>query len=165
MRLAMPAQALDTSRLAGRLVRFASLLYEGFLLVPILFLATYLFLAFAQDARSGLPRLLLQAWLLLVVGAYFVTCWVKGGRTLAMKAWHLILARADGRPVGAGQAWLRYALAVPGLFLLGVGYLWAFVDRDRQFLHDRLAGTRVFRTIRPEARRGKREEGREKRGG
>jgi len=29
---------------------------------------------------------------------------------------------------------------------LGTGYLWALFDRDRQFLHDRLAGTRVFTT-------------------
>jgi uncharacterized RDD family membrane protein YckC len=131
---------------AGRLVRFASLLYEGFLLVPILFLGAYLFLALAQqDAHSGTGRLLFRAWLLAVVGVYFVTCWVKGGGTLAMKAWQLKLARIDGGPVGARQAWLRYALAVPGLFLFGSGYLWAFVDRDRQFLHDRLAGTRIYR--------------------
>jgi uncharacterized RDD family membrane protein YckC len=25
----------------------------------------------------------------------------------------------------------------------GAGILWALVDRDRQFLHDRLAGTRI----------------------
>jgi uncharacterized RDD family membrane protein YckC len=126
-------------------VRFASLVYESFLLVPILFLAAYVFLAIAQDARSGLAHQLFQAWLLAVVGVYFVTCWVKGGRTLAMKAWHLGLARADGGPVGPKQAWLRYALAVVGLFLFGVGYLWAFLDRDGQFLHDRLAGTRIYR--------------------
>src|SRR6266704_3164467 len=38
---------------------------------------------------------------------------------------------------------LRYALAWPSLLVFGVGFLWAFVDRDRQFLHDRLAGTRI----------------------
>jgi len=25
----------------------------------------------------------------------------------------------------------------------GIGLIWAFFDRDRQFLHDRLAGTRL----------------------
>jgi hypothetical protein len=25
----------------------------------------------------------------------------------------------------------------------GAGYLWALIDRDRQFLHDRLAGTMI----------------------
>jgi len=27
----------------------------------------------------------------------------------------------------------------------GVGVAWALVDRDRQFLHDRMAGTRLVR--------------------
>ena len=48
-------------------------------------------------------------------------------------------ARRPGR-TGWRRAWLRYALAVPGLFALGLGYLWSFIDRDGQFLHDRLAG-------------------------
>jgi hypothetical protein len=26
---------------------------------------------------------------------------------------------------------------------LGFGLAWALIDRDRQFLHDRLAGTRI----------------------
>ena len=38
---------------------------------------------------------------------------------------------------------LRYALAWPSLLYLGAGLLWAFFDRDRQFLHDRLSGTRL----------------------
>jgi uncharacterized RDD family membrane protein YckC len=40
----------------------------------------------------------------------------------------------------------RYLLAVWGVMLAGIGFWWAFVDRDGQFLHDRLAGTRIFRT-------------------
>jgi uncharacterized RDD family membrane protein YckC len=130
--------------LAGRLVRFASLLYEGILLVQVVSLAAYLFLAVAQDARTGPAHTLFQAWLVMVCGGYFVYCWVKGGRTLAMKTWHLKLAQADGTAVGWRRAWLRYALAVPGLFLLALGFWWAFIDRDGQFLHDRLAGTRIY---------------------
>ncbi len=131
--------------LAGRLVRFASLVYEGILLVPVLFLAAYLFLAVAQDARTGFAHTLFQAWLALVCGGYFVYCWIKGGSTLPMKTWHLRLAQVNGSPVGWRRAWLRYAIALPGLFLLGAGFWWTFIDRDRQFLHDRLAGTRIVR--------------------
>jgi uncharacterized RDD family membrane protein YckC len=114
--------------------------------VPVLFLGAYLFLAVAQDARTGPAHTLFQAWLVLISEGYFVYCWAKGGRTLAMKTWHLKLAQVDGTAVGSGRAWLRYALAVPGLFLFGVGFWWAFIDRDGQFLHDRLAGTRIYRS-------------------
>lgn len=133
------------------MVRFASLVYEAILLVPILFLSAYLFLAFTHDAHTPVLRHVFQAWLLLVMGAYFVYCWRKSGQTLPMKTWRLRLARADHSPITLGQAWLRYGLAVAGLFLLGAGFLWAFVDRDGQFLHDRLAGTRIFRAERSEA--------------
>jgi hypothetical protein len=34
-------------------------------------------------------------------------------------------------------------LAFASLALSGIGIGWALVDRDRQFLHDRLAGTRL----------------------
>jgi uncharacterized RDD family membrane protein YckC len=122
------------------------MIYEGILLVPILFLAAYLFLAIVRDAQTGLAHALFQAWLVLMCGSYFTYCWVKGGRTLAMKTWHLRLAQADGTPIGWRRAWLRYALAVAGLFVFGLGYLWAFIDRDGQFLHDRLAGTRIYHT-------------------
>jgi len=30
-----------------------------------------------------------------------------------------------------------------GLGLCGLGLVWALFDRERQFLHDRLAGTRI----------------------
>jgi uncharacterized RDD family membrane protein YckC len=131
--------------LAGRLIRFASLVYDAILLVPVVFVAAYLFLTVTQDARAGFAHVAFQAWLIVACGGYFVYCWTKGGRTLAMKTWRLKLARPDGAAVDWRRAWLRYALAVPGVLLLGLGYWWAFVDPDSQFLHDRLAGTRVFR--------------------
>jgi len=114
--------------------------------VPVLFIAAYLFLAFTHDARSTLMRPLFQLWLLAVLGAYFLYCWLKGGRTLAMKTWHLRIAQPDGAPITLRQALARWVVAIWGLSLLGTGYLWALFDRDRQFLHDRLAGTRVFTT-------------------
>jgi uncharacterized RDD family membrane protein YckC len=38
----------------------------------------------------------------------------------------------------------RYVIAVLGFCAVGIGFLWALVDRDRQFLHDRLAGTAII---------------------
>ena len=40
---------------------------------------------------------------------------------------------------------MRYLFAVAGLTLAGLGFLWAAADRDRQFLHDRLAGTKIVK--------------------
>jgi uncharacterized RDD family membrane protein YckC len=132
--------------LAGLWPRFASLCYEAILLVPVLFIAAYLFLALTHDGGSTLMRPLFQLWLLTVLCAYFLYCWLRGGRTLAMKTWHLRIAQPDGTRITPRQALARWVLALWGLSLLGAGFLWALVDRDRQFLHDRLAGTRIFTT-------------------
>ena len=123
--------------------RLASLLYEslvvfavlliGFLLPQIVLNAFGLILA---------PRLL---WL-HVVGLllfYFVWFWLHGGQTLPMKTWKLVLVNADGGRLRPLQAVLRYLAAWPGILLGGLGIWCALVDRDRQFLHDRIAGTRI----------------------
>lgn len=84
-------------------------------------------------------------WLhvLVLLMVYFVWCWLNGGQTLPMKTWKLRLVNADGSPLRPLQAVLRYLAAWPSILLLGAGIMWALVDKDRQFLHDRIAGTRI----------------------
>jgi len=82
--------------------------------------------------------------LLLVLLAYFLWFWRHGGQTLAMQTWKLRLENAmTGHIVTLPQAVLRFALCFPSLLFFGTGLIWAVFDRDRQFLHDRLAGTRI----------------------
>jgi uncharacterized RDD family membrane protein YckC len=121
--------------------RLASAVYELLLVVAVMFIATFPFLAFVGDSTQGLRRHLLQAWIVFVVGAYFTWFWTRGGQTLPMKTWRIRLVRYDGAPVKMGRAVHRYLLALLGTAALGLGFAWALIDRDRQFLHDRLAGT------------------------
>jgi uncharacterized RDD family membrane protein YckC len=93
------------------------------------------------DSSHGWRRHALQAWVLFVAGAYFVGFWTRGGQTLPMKTWRIRVVRWDGQPVGVGRAVHRYLIAMLGTAALGLGFAWALFDRDRQFLHDRLAGT------------------------
>ena len=122
----------------------ASALYELLILAAVVLIATFPFLAIVGDSTIGWRRHLLQAWVLFVVGAYLVWFWTRGGQTLAMKTWRIRLVRDDGGAVSPGRAVHRYLLAVLGTFAIGLGFLWAFFDRDRQFLHDRLAGTALI---------------------
>jgi uncharacterized RDD family membrane protein YckC len=121
--------------------RLASALYDALLVVALTFIATFPFLAFFGDATHGWRRHVLQAWIVVVMGAYFVGFWTRGGQTLPMKTWRIRLVSRAGGPVPAGRAIHRYLLALLGAAALGLGFAWALFDRDRQFLHDRLAGT------------------------
>jgi uncharacterized RDD family membrane protein YckC len=137
------SQKENTARLIPRLL---SMVYEAVLLIAILFVASYLFLSIARDAQSGALRIAHQLYLFTVCGIYFVFCWVRGGQTLPMKTWRLKLVCRDGKDLNPWKAAARYLAAVPGT-LTGLSLLWAFFDPEQQFLHDRLAGTRIV-TIR-----------------
>jgi uncharacterized RDD family membrane protein YckC len=147
--------------------RILSMTYEGTLLFAVAFIATWLFQFAAGGAVVvGWQRTALQVYLAAVFAAYFLWCWLRGGQTLAMKAWHIRLVMPGQSRVPPRVALLRLVLAglFIGLFcaafaaafihrnpwiafltlaLSGVGLGWALFDRDRQFLHDRLAGTRL----------------------
>lgn len=121
--------------------RLASALYESLLLVALVFMATWPFIALFGDSTQGWRRHALQAWIVFVAGAYFVWFWTRGGQTLPMKTWNIRVVTADGAPLGTARAIHRYAIALLGFAAVGLGFLWALFDPDRQFLHDRLAGT------------------------
>ena len=118
--------------------RLAGMLYEAVLLFAIAYFAGFAFHFASRGAPiEGALRLAYQALLCAVFAAYFLWCWLRGGQTLAMKAWRLRLVRVTPR-----RALLRFALALV-LVPTGISLLWALFDRDGQFLHDRLAGTRL----------------------
>jgi uncharacterized RDD family membrane protein YckC len=127
----------------GILRRLASMLYESLLLLAVVFLAGFIFVGLTHGVSSGLAKLAFQLYLTGVVAAYFIWFWLHGGQTLAMKTWHLRLVGIAGQPVTLRQALLRFLVAVPGV-LSGISVLWALFDRDRQFLHDRLAKTKII---------------------
>ena len=128
-------------RPAGFMRRMASGLYELLILLALVFIATLPFSYVFGDATQGWKRLLLQAWVLVVTAAYFGWFWTHGGQTLPMKTWRFKLVRVDGGAITWPRALRRFGLAAVGFLAAGLGFLWALVDRDRQFLHDRLAGT------------------------
>ena len=115
------------------------MLYEAILLFAVGFIATWLFqfAAGTLDITSGWRRHALQAFILTVFAAYFLWCWLRGGQTLAMKTWRIRLV--DITPAKAVLRFLYAVVFVP----TGISILWALFDRDRQFLHDRLAGSRL----------------------
>jgi len=145
--------------------------YEGLLLAAVVVVVGFLTLPSTPAGNPDgvlllppLPARVFSACLVFsAVGLYCTWSWSGGRRTLPMKTWRLALIRADGRPVDARTAVVRYLgawigpvvslaahaalqpahLGANAAWLVAIGYLWPIVDPDRQFLHDRIAGTRI----------------------
>jgi uncharacterized RDD family membrane protein YckC len=161
--------------LAGVLRRWAALVYEALLLTALVFIASFVLTPLVSPgsaARGELvmpsPAARLGSFVALFVlgGVFFAWIWSEGRRTLPMKAWRLALVTDAYAPLTRRQAFARYvaawigpALAVVAYALLApqglaavawplvfLNWLAALVDPQRQFLHDRIAGTRIVTT-------------------
>lgn len=146
--------------------RLASIVYEGMLLFGLVVITGLIFGVLAEQRHALTMRNGLQAVLFFAVSIYFIWFWTHGGQTLAMKTWRIRLVANDGSPLDMKRAIRRYLLAwfwiLPGLaaawavdaknwMLVLVPaaniLLWAltiYLDPQRQFLHDRIAGTRII---------------------
>jgi uncharacterized RDD family membrane protein YckC len=123
--------------------RLASMLYDSLLLTAVLFIAVFAFSTLTTYKGEGPLRLLFQFYIVAIIAAYFIFFWRNNGQTLAMKTWRIKLVSTNGKKISVGQCLIRMTLAAAGIALAGVGLWWALFDRDKQFLHDRIAGTRL----------------------
>jgi len=141
------------------------MVYEAMLLFGIVFVFGSIFDVATQSKSALMLRHGRQAWLFFVIGIYFVYCWSRSGQTLAMQTWKIRVADLDGSKLPLVKAIVRYFLAwmwfIPAMALdyqfelkewpmiivvcLGMSG-WALTyrfDKDGQFLHDKLAKTRL----------------------
>ncbi len=127
----------------GFLRRLGGVLYEALAVAALWLLASAIVTSILGNAVRGEARLLLQIVSLATISGYFLWCWTHGGQTLAMKAWRMRVVDAGGASLSWSNAGLRLMLATAGILLGGIGLWWALLDKEGQFLHDRLAGTRL----------------------
>ena len=150
--------------------RLGALAYEALLLSALALVAGFVLLPLVSPTRAATPAipplfLRTMTFCVLAVAAaiYYGWFWSDGRRTLPQKTWRLRLVAVDGRPLSRATALVRYGAGWIGpaaaiaayaalrpaavgryaALLLLANYAWALLDPDRQFLHDRLAGTRV----------------------
>jgi len=149
-----PSAAPDSApaALVGR--RLLALLYDALPVLALWMLAAVPFVladvALSGDARHNIGAFSAMQWLLwatcwLVTGAYAVLSWRRGGQTLGMRPWRLKVVAAGDAPAATRALCVRFAVGTASLLLGGLGFWWAWVDRDRLTWHDRAARTRMVR--------------------
>lgn len=133
--------------------RVLALAYDFFPALALWMLASAAFtLGFAagHPLRQNIAPFSPLQWLLwiacwLLTGAYALVSWRRGGRTLGMRPWRLRVVAVDGGPPSWSALARRYAVGTLSLALAGMGFWWAWLDRDRLAWHDRASGTRLLR--------------------
>lgn len=153
----MTSSNIETSN-AGVGRRLAAMVYDGFLVFALLFVASLiptLFLNMDQLGASPETNTVvheldspLQGWgyqfyLLAVMTAFFAIFWHKSGQTLGMQAWRLKLISTDGSTPSWRQCLVRLAVAAISLAAAGLGYWWIWIDGDKRSWHDKASGTKV----------------------
>lgn len=141
--------------------RLGCLLYEVMLCGALLFLVTGVLSLLGIPSREfGLDgqRTFLQLELFIVLMLYFGWFWSEGRVSLAMRTWRVKLTDSANEALTFRKAITRYCyswigpvLGLASYPLLGkyavplvfINYFWTLVDREKLFLHDRLAKTRL----------------------
>jgi uncharacterized RDD family membrane protein YckC len=146
--------------------RLGAFIYEGVLLFGVVMAAGLIYALLTNQRHALQGSTGLRIYLFVVLGLYFVWFWTRQGQTLAMRTWRIELVTASGKRVGRWRASCRYLLAwlwfLPALLSL---WLWgikgggaafgavtagvlayaalAWLNPQRQFLHDIVCGTRL----------------------
>lgn len=124
--------------------RLASMCYETLLMVGVLSVTLVLpHILIGHFLHRLATPFVLWAHLFLVLLLYFVGFWMNAGQTPAMRTWRIRLITLHGHSLTLPQALLRFLLCWPSIGFFGLGIAWALFDPDKQFLHDRLAGTQI----------------------
>ncbi|MTW13185.1 RDD family protein [Pseudoduganella eburnea] len=157
--------------------RLISMVYEILLAFAALFLPFLVFEIATKASHTAQVEHLRQALAFMILGIYFIHQWTRKGQTLAMQTWRIKVVQPGLERLPMRTALIRYLLSwlwiLPGIVVAYAAdlsskhklyamlvsiLLWsltAFLDKDRQFLHDRLAGTRLVQLPKPEKKGNK----------
>ncbi|MDO4710265.1 MAG: RDD family protein [Pseudomonadota bacterium] len=137
--------------------RLLALLYDFFPILGIWFVVVVVALALngGEAIQSNtLAGFLELAALIAVTGLYATASWRRGEQTIGMKPFRLYVVTPEGKTAPLGRLWLRYFCGMLSLLCAGLGFWWAWFDREHLTWHDRLSGTRMIRDFERDVLKG-----------
>ncbi len=154
---------------AGIGIRLLASGYDCLILIGLLFLA-FIPVTMAEQALGPIDQWLKGLLVISIAYAYFVGFWIRGGATTGMRPWKLQVAMAGSgdtlgmtaatvRFAGLMLTWLALGMTLAYMMVRDTHHLLFFISalvpalslmimmltRDRQPLHDLVAGTTVYR--------------------
>ena len=156
----MPPQPTEILPVAPLWRRLAALIYDAFILLALTMLYGFLVTALhavifgtpkEKDYQPMIDTPLVLLGLVLTLGAFYVFFWRRAGQTVGMRAWRLLLVDAtSGNKPKLKSVIIRACFGPVSLAAGGLGYFWMWLDSNNQCLHDRLSGTQIVVTPKPQ---------------
>ncbi|HIF55229.1 MAG: RDD family protein [Methylococcales bacterium] len=122
----------------------AIMVYDTFLLLASLFLATGIIVPFNQGEAFTSTQYFFPLYLLSISFLFYGWFWTHGGQTLGMMAWKTKVLTFDRQPITWKQALIRFLTANISWLFFGLGFIWQLVDKQQHTWHDRLSKTALF---------------------
>ena len=121
------------------------MVYDGVILFGLLIIASAIALPFGNVEKVAFKDFWFTLWLLLVCFTYLAGCWRYAGMTVGMRAWKVKIINQDGGLISWPRCLLRFLAGFISVAALGIGLLWAIVDKKNRCWHDLLAATVLIR--------------------
>lgn len=141
----------ENIKYVGLVRRLMAIIYDLFLLLALLFIATSVVMVFNQG-KAIAPGHPLYAFyvtcLLLICFCFYGWFWTHGGQTLGMKTWKMKLQQNNGHAVTWPLAFIRFITAVISWSAAGLGFFWSLFSPQRRTWHD-IASNCVLVDLRP----------------
>jgi uncharacterized RDD family membrane protein YckC len=123
----------------GLIRRMLAIIYDLFLLIALLFIATAIMMAL-NDGNAIEPGQPLYPfyiiYLLIVSFVYYGWFWTHGGQTLGMKTWKIRLQQIDGQAITWPLALIRFITAIFSWSAAGGGFFWSLFSPQKRTWHD-----------------------------
>jgi uncharacterized RDD family membrane protein YckC len=127
--------------------RLLSMLYDAVPMIALLMITSALLLLAhgGKPVKTGSLLSTLEIFVYVaIVGLYAVTSWRRGGQTMGMRPWRLLVVDEFGKNAALKNLCLRYLIAsLSG----GLVLLWCLLDKEKRGLHDIASGTYFVRKI------------------
>lgn len=110
--------------------RLLAAIYDSFLVLATVFIATALTMPFTQGDVSAGNKIYLSLYLVSVVYLFYAWFWTHGGQTLGMRAWQQKLVSTHSNSVSWKQSFIRFISGLPAwlLFITGI-LIWILSDK------------------------------------
>jgi uncharacterized RDD family membrane protein YckC len=121
--------------------RLTVIFYDTLLLLPVFFVATLGLMPFLDTNTIDSGNTFYKIFLILLAYLYFVWQWTHSGQTLGMRAWHVRLTGTGTIQIDWSRATIRFVTAILSWMILGLGFIWSVIDKNKMTLHDHITQT------------------------